>query len=158
MAFGVRESAFSTFPVITGEREAFIAVPARVARSSAPHGQGRLKTHSVPMLAMAGAVAAACPLEQDRKVSSCALPDALALSNQERIESGLLEVAVRCERIGEIPLPHHDEGNAVGEGPIFVRAGDVELAAAVKKPGVWRDDLDIFRRAEAIQNTLELHP
>lgn len=41
---------------------------------------------------------------------------------KQDVKSGLFEVVVVGEGVGNSALLHHDEGDAVGEGPSFIRA------------------------------------
>src|SRR5690606_4537163 len=57
---------------------------------------------------------------------------------QERLESGLLEVLIGAQGIGESTLPHDLEGDAVNERPFFVGTAAVEGEAGVKAKAVGR--------------------
>ena len=40
---------------------------------------------------------------------------------QQTDESGLLEMMITRQRLGDPPAFHHHEGDAIGEGPLLVR-------------------------------------
>jgi hypothetical protein len=56
----------------------------------------------------------------------------LRQSTEQCVESGLFEVNVVRERSGYAALFHDVEGNAIGEGPFFVRATSVQIQAGAK--------------------------
>ena len=52
------------------------------------------------------------------------------------LATGLVEVVVGGEGVGEVVVAHDDEGGAVGEGPVLVGAVGVEVEGGVEESGV----------------------
>jgi len=59
-------------------------------------------------------------------------PTCVELSRQQHPKPRLLEMMIRCECIGQLPLLHHHERDAISEGPVLVRAIGVKSKAALK--------------------------
>jgi hypothetical protein len=59
--------------------------------------------------------------------------EGVAASLEKGDEAGFLEVMVAGQSFGDGALRHHNEGDAVGQGPIFVRAVVVKATPSSKR-------------------------
>lgn len=64
---------------------------------------------------------------------------------------------VAGQRIGQTPILHHGEGDAIGEGPLLVQPGEIEIAAAGEEGGGGGDDFDVPLRLQAFDEHLKQH-
>ena len=46
---------------------------------------------------------------------------------EKRDEAGLLKMVIGGQSFFDVVLLHHDEGDAVGEGPVFVGPNEIQL-------------------------------
>lgn len=77
---------------------------------------------------------------------------------QEDVESRLLEVMVSSQRVGDTPLLHDHERNAIGQGPTLVRPGVVERDSSIHQFPAWPDDLVLRFCSNAGDKTPERAP
>jgi hypothetical protein len=59
---------------------------------------------------------------------------------QESDEPRLFEVMVTGKGFGNAVLPHYHEGNAIGQGPFFVRPFRIQLKPVEKRRIIERDN------------------